>query len=46
MSASNGQQFVVSKLDMVSESCTKEKGKTSKEKESDNSYSKPNPNHK
>jgi len=45
MSASNGQQFVVSKLDMVSESCTKEKGKT-KEKESDNSYSKPNPNHK
>jgi hypothetical protein len=45
MSASGGQQFVVSKLDMVSESCTKEKGK-SKEKESDNSYGKPNPNHK
>jgi len=47
MSASGGQQFLVSKLDMVSESCTKEKGKNNnKEKESDSSYSKPNPNHK
>ncbi len=43
--ASAGQQFVVSKLDMVSESCNMDKGKN-KDKEQDNNYSKPNPNHK
>src|SRR6266850_4112177 len=48
-SASAEKQFMVSKLDMVSETCKKEKdsdkGKN-KEKESDSNYSKPNPNHK
>ena len=44
VSASGGQQFTVSKLDMVSESCSTDKGKN-KEKEQD-TYSKPNPNHK
>jgi|SRR5882672_6399249 len=37
-----GQQFIVSKVDMVSETCGADKGK-SKDKEKDN-YSKPNPN--
>jgi len=47
MSASTGQQFMVSKLDMVSETCGSEKGKATKDKdkEQDNN-SKPNPNHK
>jgi hypothetical protein len=49
MSASSGQQFTVSKLDMVSESCSADRGKNSadkgKDKEQDNN-SKPNPNHK
>ena len=44
MSASSGQQFMVSKIDMVSESCSGDKGKT-KDKVTDNN-SKPNPNHK
>ena len=44
MSPSGGQQFVVSKLDMVSESCSAEKGKN-KDKAQENNYSKPNPNH-
>src|SRR5882724_3765421 len=44
MSASTGQQFMVSKLDMVSETCGSEKGKATKDKdkEQDNN-SKPNP---
>jgi hypothetical protein len=44
MSPSGGQQFVVSKLDLVSESCSAEKGKN-KDKAQENNYSKPNPNH-
>ena len=44
MPASGGQQFVVSKLDLVSESCIAEKGKN-KDKAQENNYSKPNPNH-
>jgi len=42
--SASGQQFVVSKLEMVSESCNLEKGKN-KDKAQENNYSKPNPNH-
>ena len=42
---SSGDEFTVSKIDMVSETCSGDKAKSSKDKAYDNN-SKPNPNHK
>jgi hypothetical protein len=43
--AGSADQFMVTKLDMVSESCSGDKSKSAKDSDHDN-MSKPNPNHK